>query len=381
MLNNKFLTLTTTQKIYQTCDSIILKNKPINMCLMISTRQGLYDFIGGQSVDGETENETMLREFKKQTGFDISYLADKIEHISDGLYAINLHPRAFDEIVRQMHPSLAFNNMGCPVVIRIDDFSVNNEYDRNSCNGFMENYTKYINNLMRKLSDSMLLADDKPEIFIDCDMVILDFNQAMYNLYVKKTGIIPKLLDENAFRVGVTFDIPIEFIKKHSDTSEFWGNMPMMKYDDCNVMSVINELSKDYKVTVLTNMKSKFQPARLKNLWDLGLNVDNCVSTDGVDKHYFLPNTPYMLVDDLMRNLEYSSDYCEINAPDAYCAKVFLNHNYSDTNKNVFEKKPDFDFDDVQIISTMYDSIMDDTYEITSISQIKKLANRLYGVV
>lgn len=322
---SSFITLTTKQKISQSStDSIYDKMIDTYLSVMLLQPDGSISFIGS---DTDCINSLYsLVEFN--TGFSIEYLKGREVNVSTFinsnnkdssiLYNIYLEPKEFHEIVNKMSISAAFKSSGSPFVCQLNNFKNFNSLAQNFTKEHFYDLTLFLKNFKYK-----------PEIYIDCDMVLLDFNECFYNLYSQKTGIQPLLKDSKAFKCALKYDIPMDFIKQYGDTEEFWGSMPVLKYPNLiSPVDIINELSKHFTVNVLTTMKSKFKVARIKNLWNLDFNISSVICTDEDKKGDFMNlilDSNSLLIDDLIKNLDF-----ETKQTNVISGKVFIDHSYSD---------------------------------------------------
>lgn len=359
-----FITLITVQKVAQDGSyTVEQKMADVALCTMFNRYDGRIGFVGGKTELNETSTETAYREFYEETGVSIDHLKGQEQlvyqaeesGVQSTLYAVYLHPKEFYEIVRQFDISGMFSDEGSPMVVHLHEFSESTGVQQFAKHNFAPMAKGGLLTLIEHVAE--LGYYKKQDIFFDCDMVLLDFNEAIKSLYTQKTGIEPNVIDSNAFKVCLKYDIPHTWVKENCNSNEFWGNMPVMKYHDgISAVEVVNKLAKRFNVHVLTNMQSKFKAVRLKNLWDHGFNVHSVISTDGVEKSKFIEaNGGGILVDDLLKHINFDANAA--NSRNIPTMTVFVDHSYSDDNKTVYEHTPECVIKNLSEVLTIVETV------------------------
>jgi 5'(3')-deoxyribonucleotidase len=149
----------------------------------------------------------------------------------------------------------------------------------------------------------------KPVILIDCDMVLLNFNQAIANAYEQKFNKKLKLIDSKAFKAIKMYELdklPIEeqmFMKTVAQEHSFWKNMPAME----GAVEFVKKLSEHFELVVLTSMPVKFEADRMENLQNLGMPVSKVIAVARVNdenpkKTIAQESGAVLFIDDLAHN-------------------------------------------------------------------------------
>lgn len=149
----------------------------------------------------------------------------------------------------------------------------------------------------------------KPVILIDCDMVLLNFNQAIANAYEKKFNKKLELKDPKAFKAIKMYGLdtlPAEeqlFMKTVAQSHNFWETMPAME----GAVEFAKKLAEHFELVVLTSMPVKFEESRMKNLQALGIPVSKVIavariSDENPKKTLAQESGAVLFIDDLAHN-------------------------------------------------------------------------------
>lgn len=152
----------------------------------------------------------------------------------------------------------------------------------------------------------------KPKIIaLDCDGVLLNYNQAYGKIYSETFNQPLQVAKPNAYHAhnywGIEWDKQLE--KKSIFQSAFnehgWKNMPAL---EGSIEATHLLRSKGYKIFVVTSMPEFAEKHRHENLTNLGFAVDATIAT-GSKKDKKNPKKPYIdalmpefFVDDLIEN-------------------------------------------------------------------------------
>lgn len=149
----------------------------------------------------------------------------------------------------------------------------------------------------------------KPLFLIDCDGVMLDYNQAFKEHYEKiynKTLTLKKpksYLAAEMWGVGNMSKEDYHHFKHESANIGMWENMPALP----DALEFVKELSKYFTVWCLTSMPTQYEQARLKNLQNLGFPIEKVIATSRVGeenpkKKFVEKLKPMYFLDDLLQN-------------------------------------------------------------------------------
>lgn len=184
------------------------------------------------------------------------------------------------------------------------------------------------------------LNPNKPNILVDSDQVLTDFNLKTAMVYFSLFGKMPEIVNKKAFRARNVYDFTtltpdqIKLFVEKTNDHDFWTDMNAMP----DAIWFINKLSEHFNVIVLTSMNEKFEDGRAENLKALGMNVATvCAVSSGGDE--FNPKeeiarqaNAVFFIDDLIKNFKGLSDLDT--------QLIHLDHNYSDA--------PDAKYQDVK---------------------------------
>lgn len=170
---------------------------------------------------------------------------------------------------------------------------------------------------------------EKPIVLIDCDMVLLDFNQAIANTYEKVFHKKLKIIDNAAFKAINKYDfssLPVEeqeFMKTVVHQYSFWENMPAMP----GSVEFAKKLAEHFTLVVLTSMPIKFEQSRMQNLTNLGIPVSKVIAVARVHdqnpkKKLAEESGAVLFIDDLAINFEGLNNIAT--------KLILLNWNYSE---------------------------------------------------
>jgi 5'(3')-deoxyribonucleotidase len=149
----------------------------------------------------------------------------------------------------------------------------------------------------------------KPIILIDCDMVLLNFNQAIANAYEKKFNKKLKVVDPKAFKAVKMYALDSlsaeeqMFMKTVAQEHDFWKTMPAME----GAVEFAKKLAEHFELIVLTSMPIKFEESRMKNLQDLGIPVSKVIAVARINdenpkKTLAKESGAILFIDDLAHN-------------------------------------------------------------------------------
>lgn len=149
----------------------------------------------------------------------------------------------------------------------------------------------------------------KPVILIDCDMVLLNFNQAIADAYENKFNKKLNLVDPKAFKAIKMYELdklPAEeqiFMKTVAQEHNFWKNMPAME----GAVEFSKQLAEHFELVVLTSMPVKFEEDRMENLQKLGMPVSKVIAVARVNdenpkKTIAQESGAVLFIDDLAHN-------------------------------------------------------------------------------
>lgn len=198
----------------------------------------------------------------------------------------------------------------------------------------------FISKKGKSMLDLNMLDPKKPNIIVDSDQVVTDFNLKTAMVYFSLFGKMPEIVNKKAFRARNVYDFStltpkqIELFIEKTNDHDFWSNMSAMP----DAVWFINKLSENFNVIILTSMNEKFENGRAENLKALGMNVSAvCAVSSGGDR--FNPKeeiarqaNAVFFVDDLIKNFKGLSDLDT--------KLIYLDHGYSD--------HPDAKYQDVQ---------------------------------
>ena len=151
----------------------------------------------------------------------------------------------------------------------------------------------------------------KPLFLIDCDGVMLDYNQAFKEyyekIYNKKLYLTnPKSYHAvNVWGVGKMSSEEYIYFKKEMAKNGMWENMPALP----DALEFVKEISKYFTVWCLTSMPTEYENDRLKNLKKLGFPIERVIATSRIadenPKKKFVDDLqPMYFLDDLRQNFK-----------------------------------------------------------------------------
>lgn len=149
----------------------------------------------------------------------------------------------------------------------------------------------------------------KPLFLIDCDGVMLDYNQAFKEYYEKiynKKLILKKPKAYHAVEmwgVGEMSKEEYAHFKKESSELGMWGNMPALP----EALEFVKEISQYFTVWCLTSMPIEYEQERLENLQRLGFPIEKVIATSRIGnenpkKKFIEKLKPAYFMDDLLQN-------------------------------------------------------------------------------
>lgn len=150
----------------------------------------------------------------------------------------------------------------------------------------------------------------KQILALDCDGVILNYNQQFgiiyEKLFNKKLDIVNPLSyhAEDYFGIKLSESEKKEFYKYFM--KDGWSNM--QPFD--NVKETIDELKKDFKIIIVTSMPSQAKEKRMNNLKKFEIHFDELYATGRSIKHSNPKKEildelkPHYFVDDLLHNFK-----------------------------------------------------------------------------
>lgn len=149
----------------------------------------------------------------------------------------------------------------------------------------------------------------KPLFLIDCDGVMLDYNQAFKEHYEKiynKQLALKKpksYLATEMWGVGTMAKEDYHHFKTESANLGMWENMPALP----DALEFVKEISQYFTVWCLTSMPTEYENERLRNLQRLGFPIEKVIATSRVGdenpKKKFVENLkPMYFLDDLLQN-------------------------------------------------------------------------------
>ena len=113
-----------------------------------------------------------------------------------------------------------------------------------------------------------MFTNEKPIFLIDCDGVMLDYNEAFKVFYEKIYSVKLKLVNPKAYHATEMWGIGEmkreEYVhfKTESNKLGMWENMPALP----GALEFVKKLSKDFRVWCLTSMPTEFEEQRHNNL-------------------------------------------------------------------------------------------------------------------
>jgi phosphoglycolate phosphatase-like HAD superfamily hydrolase len=119
-------------------------------------------------------------------------------------------------------------------------------------------------------------------IVLDADGVLLDYNLAYASAWKRAFGSYPQLKNHNAYWARDRWAVrqlegdSLSTFRTVFDDS-FWSTIPAIKgaLDACHALSQIG-----YELICVTALPQKFQPARLRNLFQLGFPIETVLTVD-----------------------------------------------------------------------------------------------------
>lgn len=149
----------------------------------------------------------------------------------------------------------------------------------------------------------------KPLFLIDCDGVMLDYNQAFKEHYEKiyqKTLTLTKPKSYQAVEMWGVGDMSKEdyhHFKKESAKLGMWENMPALP----DALEFVQEISQYFTVWCLTSMPVEYEQERLRNLQNLGFPIEKVIATSRIGtenpkKKFVEKLKPAYFMDDLLQN-------------------------------------------------------------------------------
>lgn len=164
---------------------------------------------------------------------------------------------------------------------------------------------------MNKKERYQMFTNEKPIFLIDCDGVMLDYNEAFKVFYEKIYGVKLKLVNPKAYHatemwgVGEMKREQYSHFKTESNKLGMWENMPALP----GALEFVQKLSKDFRIWCLTSMPTEFEEQRHNNLRNLGFPIEKVIATSRVGKenpkkkHVEEVGAAYFM-DDLLQNFE-----------------------------------------------------------------------------
>lgn len=175
-------------------------------------------------------------------------------------------------------------------------------------------------------------------ICLDCDGVLLDYNNAYGKVWHKRYGEPIPVLDASLYHAenyyGIKWPSPeerksfFEYFNEHG-----WG---MMEALPGALEAVIKLKQSGYKIVVVTSMPPEKQAMRHENLIALGFPIDATISTgskkNGINpkKKFIEELKPEYFVDDLVENFHNIEHMCNF---------VFIDNKASDSPNLKFQEK------------------------------------------
>jgi phosphoglycolate phosphatase-like HAD superfamily hydrolase len=150
----------------------------------------------------------------------------------------------------------------------------------------------------------------KKIIALDCDGVLLNYNETYGRIFQEYFGMSLKTLDPTAYHVTNMFDITWPTPKDKSEFNKFfhskgWGCMQPLP----NAIQATHLLKQTgYHIVVVTSMPKTARTSRHNNLINLGFSIDETIATgrgktmDNPKKPYIEKLKPDFFVDDLLKN-------------------------------------------------------------------------------
>jgi len=156
----------------------------------------------------------------------------------------------------------------------------------------------------------MFLTVPKRLAIVDCDGVCLDYNAVFPEVWLKAFGERLSVVRPDCYharhRFGIASISPQQHrvFKEHFGAGE-WGRMPALPgaVDGCRDL-----VRAGYEIVCVTAMPAEFQPARLRNLRELGFPIDTVIATGhaqpGANPKLDIVRAlqPELFVDDLASN-------------------------------------------------------------------------------
>ena len=190
-----------------------------------------------------------------------------------------------------------------------------------------------------------MFTNEKPIFLIDCDGVMLDYNEAFKIFYEKIYGVKLTLVNPKAYHatemwgVGEMKKEEYSYFKTESNKLGMWENMPALP----GALEFVQKLSKDFRVWCLTSMPTEFEKQRHNNLKNLGFPIERVIATSRVGrenpkKKYIEEIKAKYFMDDLLQNFE------EVNAKETEL--IFLNWKS--------DNSPNLNYEHVKVDRTIY---------------------------
>jgi len=167
-------------------------------------------------------------------------------------------------------------------------------------------------------------------IALDCDGVLLDYNEAYARCWKRAFGEKLTIKNRDAYYAYNQYDCKFTSDEQKAqfdifkDTDEFWSDIGLLPgvYTACHIL--VNE---GYKLVCVTKMDNKFKDARVQNFAAYGLPISETYCED--DKlETLLKLNPEALVDDKDENFR------GLDKTDIHCALIDRNQ-YDSPNGNL----------------------------------------------
>ena len=149
----------------------------------------------------------------------------------------------------------------------------------------------------------------KPVVFVDCDMVLLDFNQRCDDIYFNLTGMHLDIKNPDAFKAKDKYELStidketLALFSEATSSELMWTDLPAFD----GAVNFVNSLSNVFDVIVLTSMNPQYKELRIKNLINHGFKIKDVIAVPSKEnnpkEHILRSYNAVCIIDDLVKNL------------------------------------------------------------------------------